>query len=64
MHRWYGLGRSTIGCTAMDPGHLSELFEWLDAVKRPVLVQVPRELLPRLGLQADLLVLLESLAAR
>lgn len=64
MHRWYAPGRSTIGCTAMDPRHLRELFEWLDAGKRPVLVQAPRELLPRLGMTENLLVLLESLAAR
>jgi len=64
IHRWYAPGRSTIGCSAMDPRHLRELFEWLDAGKRPVLVQAPRELLPRLGLPEDLRILLESLAAR
>ena len=64
MHRWYAPGRSTIGCTAMDPRHLRELFEWLDAGKRPVLVQAPWELLPRLDLPEELLDLLESLADR
>jgi hypothetical protein len=48
----------------MDPRHLRELFESLDAAKRPLLVQAPRELLPRLALPNDLLVVLESLAAR
>lgn len=62
MHRWYAPGRSTIGCTAMDPRHLRELFEWLDEGRRPLLVQAPRELLPRLGLPGDLLHLLESLS--
>ena len=64
LHRWSTAGRSTIGCTAMDPRHLRELFESLDKAKRPVLVQAPRELLPRLALPTDLLVVLESLAAR
>jgi hypothetical protein len=48
----------------MDRRHLWELFESLDKAKRPVLVQAPRELLPRLALPTDLLVVLESLAAR
>jgi len=64
LHRWSAQGRSTIGCTAMAPRHLRELFESLDKAKRPVLVQAPRELLPRLALPTDLLVVLESLAAR
>ena len=64
LHRWSAPGRSTIGCTAMDRRHLWELFESLDKAKRPVLVQAPRELLPRLALPTDLLVVLESLAAR
>lgn len=62
MHRWVAPGRSTIGCTAMDPKELRELFDWLDAASRPVIVQAPRESLPQWGLPHDLRTLLESLA--
>lgn len=50
MHRWYGPGVATIGCTAMAKSDLISLLRWLDASKRPVLVQAPRALLPLLGL--------------
>jgi L,D-peptidoglycan transpeptidase YkuD (ErfK/YbiS/YcfS/YnhG family) len=50
MHRWYGPGVATIGCTAMAKGDLMSLLRWLDASKRPVLVQAPRGLLPGLVL--------------
>lgn len=58
MHRWYGPGRSTIGCTAMAAEGLRALAGWLDAEKAPVLVQAPRALLPMLGLPEDLTALL------
>lgn len=61
MHRWVAPGRSTIGCTAMDPKDLRGLFDWLDEGKKPVLVQAPRGLLPHLGLTPPLRTLLESL---
>lgn len=64
MHRWYGPGRSTIGCTAMDRSDLRALFEWLEARYRPVIIQAPRELLPRLGLPETLLEVLNSLPVR
>ncbi len=54
MHRWYEPGRSTIGCTAMDPGNLRALAKWLDASKQPVLVQAPRALLDQLDLPAGI----------
>lgn len=50
MHQWYGPGVATIGCTAMAKNDLMSLLHWLDASQRPVLVQAPRELVPRLGL--------------
>lgn len=62
MHRWVAPGRSTIGCTAMDPKDLRGLFDWLESESRPVLVQAPRDFLPQLGLPQDLRTLLESLA--
>lgn len=63
MHRWSAVGRSTIGCTAMAQRHLEALFGWIEAEKRPLLVQVPRELLPGIALPEDLCDLLESLDA-
>ena len=50
IHSWYGPGVATIGCTAMAKNDLDALLHWLEAAKNPVLVQAPRELLPRLGL--------------
>lgn len=50
LHAWSGPGRPTIGCTAVAKERVRELIEWLDAERRPVLVQGPRELLPSLGL--------------
>jgi len=50
MHRWYGPGVATIGCTAMAKSDLLVLLRWFDASRLPVLVQAPRALLPALGL--------------
>ena len=61
VHAWYGPGRSTIGCTAMEKGQVRSLLEWLDAAKAPVLVQAPRELLPSLGLPESILSALANL---
>lgn len=52
LHRWYGPGRSTIGCTAMAAENLRDLSNWLDAAKQPTLVQAPRALLDALDLPA------------
>jgi len=60
MHSWYGPGVATIGCTAMDRDHLVALLLWLDASRRPVLVQAPRELLPHLELPVGVEALIES----
>lgn len=45
LHCWFGPGVPTIGCTAMDPGHLKTLWQWLDPQRYPVLVQGPRDLI-------------------
>lgn len=50
MHSWYRPGVATIGCTAMEKSEVLTLLRWLDASQKPVLVQAPLELLPRLGL--------------
>jgi D-alanyl-D-alanine dipeptidase len=43
MHIWRGTGRGTAGCTAMDQNKLQEILHWLDASKKPVLIQFPAE---------------------
>lgn len=50
LHAWSAPGVSTVGCTAMEKRRVRELIEWLDASKRPLLVQVPREAVPSLDL--------------
>lgn len=50
VHSWSAPGRPTIGCTAMDRENLEKLWKWLESRKAPVLVQGPRELIPRLPL--------------
>lgn len=52
LHSWSGPGVPTIGCTAMDPGHLKALWQWLDPQGVPVLVQGPRDLVGSFPLPA------------
>ena len=40
-HIWRGPASPTLGCTAMDQGDISRLFEWLNPRESPVLVQMP-----------------------
>jgi D-alanyl-D-alanine dipeptidase len=42
MHIWQGPTAGTSGCTAMAPERLTELLRWLDPVKQPALVQLPK----------------------
>lgn len=42
LHVWDGPGRPTAGCTAMAEARLAEVAAWLDAGRRPVLVQLTR----------------------
>lgn len=55
LHAWSAPGNSTIGCTAMEKRRVRELIEWLDASKRPLLVQAPREAAPLLALPVVIL---------
>ncbi len=41
LHIWDGPDSHTAGCTAFDRDELQQLIAWLDARKRPVLVQFP-----------------------
>jgi L,D-peptidoglycan transpeptidase YkuD (ErfK/YbiS/YcfS/YnhG family) len=63
IHSWVAPGRSTIGCTAMEKRRVRELFDWLDASKRPLLVQAPREAAPMLGLPDAVLAAFDAPAA-
>ncbi len=60
MHAWYGPGVPTIGCTAMDKGIVKSLVQWLEIGKRPVLIQGPEELLPRLEMPDEVRVILKG----
>lgn len=42
LHIWKGPGVATSGCTAMEEAALERLVRWLDASKRPLLVQLPQ----------------------
>ena len=48
LHVWSGPTSHTVGCTAMDAGRLVEVMRWLDAVRAPVLVQLPDPVYARL----------------
>jgi len=41
LHIWSGSGHGTAGCTAMPEDKLTEVLRWLDASKKPVLIQLP-----------------------
>jgi D-alanyl-D-alanine dipeptidase len=41
LHIWGGPQSTTAGCTALDAAELSRVIAWLDAEKRPTLVQLP-----------------------
>lgn len=42
LHIWKAPGVATAGCTAMDAAALERVVRWLDARKRPLLIQFPR----------------------
>ncbi len=42
-HLWRAPGVGTLGCTAMAENNLLALMQWLDPVKKPVLVQMTGE---------------------
>jgi len=41
LHIWEIAGKGTAGCTAMNSSSMEGVLRWLDAKKRPVLVQLP-----------------------
>jgi L,D-peptidoglycan transpeptidase YkuD (ErfK/YbiS/YcfS/YnhG family) len=43
LHVWRGPGSPTVGCTAMEAPALGALLPWLEAGRRPLLVQLPAE---------------------
>src|SRR5262249_3901259 len=48
LHIWEGPGKGTAGCTAMNSSSMEEVLRWLDAKKRPALVQLPQAEFERL----------------
>ena len=49
LHVWAGPEKGTAGCTAMEQPNLETLLRWLDAKKRPLLVQLPESEYARLS---------------
>jgi L,D-peptidoglycan transpeptidase YkuD (ErfK/YbiS/YcfS/YnhG family) len=47
LHIQKDIGSPTAGCTTMAKEALAELVAWLDADKRPLLVQIPRRYCPQ-----------------
>lgn len=45
LHLWRGPDSHTAGCTAMTKENMLGLLRWLDAAKRPVLLQLPRDVM-------------------
>jgi D-alanyl-D-alanine dipeptidase len=54
LHVWSGPTSSTVGCTAMDLDRLVGLMRWLDPLRAPVLVQLPRAVYDRLRAEWEL----------
>lgn len=50
-HLWRRPGAPTVGCTAMNQPAMLVILSWIDAAKKPVLVQLPRAELERLAPQ-------------
>jgi D-alanyl-D-alanine dipeptidase len=46
-HIWAGPRSTTVGCTALEMKALESLMAWLDRRARPVVVQVPAAVYPR-----------------
>lgn len=43
LHIWLGTGEGTVGCTAMAEENIETVLGWLDPLKKPLLLQLPRE---------------------
>jgi L,D-peptidoglycan transpeptidase YkuD (ErfK/YbiS/YcfS/YnhG family) len=50
LHIWRAPGVATSGCTAMSEGTMDHIVRWLDARKRPLLVQLPQAELAKAGI--------------
>jgi zinc D-Ala-D-Ala dipeptidase len=48
LHIWEAPGKGTAGCAAMEEGNMQDVLRWLDAKKRPALVQLPQAEFERL----------------
>ena len=48
LHIWEAPGKGTSGCAAMNSSSMEDVLRWLDATKRPVLVQLPQAEFERL----------------
>jgi D-alanyl-D-alanine dipeptidase len=48
LHIWEAPGKGTSGCSAMSSPSIEYLLRWLDAKKRPILVQLPQPEFERL----------------
>jgi L,D-peptidoglycan transpeptidase YkuD (ErfK/YbiS/YcfS/YnhG family) len=55
LHVWEGPNCPTTGCTSMEVSNLLNILRWLDPIKNPVLVQLPRKEYQRLWLSWNLL---------
>ena len=53
LHIWKAPGVATAGCTAMSEAALTRIVRWLDARKRPLLVQLPEAEWRRAGLMLE-----------
>lgn len=40
-HIWRAPDAGTLGCTAMEPANIQQLFAWLDPRQQPLLIQLP-----------------------
>ena len=47
LHQWLRPGSPSNGCTAMSAAALTDVVTWLDPAKRPLLVQLPRDVYAR-----------------
>ena len=52
-HMWRGSDQPSAGCTAMSKEHLLKVLRWLDTSKKPLLVQIPEEVLKKGNLTID-----------
>jgi D-alanyl-D-alanine dipeptidase len=48
LHIWSSHNQGTVGCTAMPQSELETLLQWLDPVRKPLLVQLPEPVYERL----------------